>query len=385
MALTNIKGLIQLPLDPGTPLTAGSVAFTTGGLMDATGERICIVGEVWHPTQKTGSMSAIRRVHFRCGAVTFNAASRLRVSLQNLSLTVGPPQQPDGTQDQFVDLATLTANAMNNSGVLSADRAVNLSNDSLGDADSRWLAVVFQYQVFTAADSIIINGIAGGATATGVVGNTGPQLIWIASWANISNAELGNVILECADGTFAFLEGCGCYSAVSSVVISSTGAIRRAGYKFRFPVEVQIDRFMLMGQVTAGADGRLVLYGSDGTTEERSVDVDANAVNVNNAANRQYRAVFTPFTCLANTYYRAVWVASTTTAITVPNMDVGAVGHMDGLNGGLDWHWTQHDGTSWADTTTRRPNGSIGISGVHNGAGGGGLLTNPGMSGGMRG
>src|SRR5207253_746752 len=102
-------------------------AYGTDALIDAAGEKVAFIGNLWHPTVKTGTIN-IRKVHFRCGAVTLNAASELRVSLQTVSSTVGPPYQPDGVQDEFYDFKTattaITANAWNSTGNLSADRVV---------------------------------------------------------------------------------------------------------------------------------------------------------------------------------------------------------------------------------------------------------------------
>lgn len=371
MALTNFKGLPPYRLDPGVRADGANPAFSTTTVIDASTEKVAIVGAVWHPTVKTGTIN-IRKVHFRCGAVTFNAASVLRVSLQNVSATAGPPYQPDGTQDQTVDMTSLTANAMNTTGNLSADRAVDLSADSLGDANSRWLAVVWEYQTFTAADSVVINGIS--SENNGWQGMSGNQMLNTGSWAFTTNMT-GIVILECDDGTFAFIENATVFSAVGSASVASGGAIRRAGLKFKFPQELKADRFYLDMQIPNGCDGRLVLYDSDGTTELRSVDIDNDAVSAAGVG-RFMCAVVEPVTFTADTFYRWVFLASTATSGVVYYADVAAAGHMDGLVGGQDMHWTEHDGTNWTDTTTRRPHFVIGVSAVHDGTGGG-LAANP--------
>jgi hypothetical protein len=50
------------------------------------------------------------------------------------------------------------------------------------------------------------------------------------------------------------------------------------------------------------------------------------------------------------------------------------------------YHWTEHDGTSYTDVTTRLPQISMLISDITEpSGGGGGLLVHPGMTGGIRG
>lgn len=371
MTLTNKTGNIALEFD-NVRRDGAAPTLSATPIMDATAEKIAMVGCVWHPTVSTGTIN-IRKIHFRCGAVTFNAASVLQVSLQTVSATAGPPYQPDGTPDQtaaITGVTGLTANALNVTGNLSADRAVDLSADSIGDANSRWLAVVFEYTTFTALDSIIISGSTGASIGSGrQLGNA--MILNTGSWAVLSGQPAIIAILECDDGTFAFLEGSTPFITYSSASVASNGAIRRAGFKFRGPVEQKISKLALMISTTNGGDGRFVLYDSDGTTELRSSDMDNDAVIA--AADVSFAiVVFEPVTLAANTYYRFVFVSSTATVTTVYYGDVNAAGHMDGLMWGQDLHWTQHDGSNWADTTTRRPHPGIGVCAVHDGSGSGG-------------
>lgn len=366
MSLVNETGLATMHYD-AINFTNAAQVFNALGIIDASTEKVAFVGCVWHPTVKTGTIN-IRKVHFRCGAVTLNGASAFRTSLQNVSLTAGPPYQPDGTQDQTADLSALNANAWNTTGNLSADRAVDLGADSPGDANSRWLAVVFEYQTFNSGDSVVINGLTGAGAGRRNIGNS--MLLNTGSWSILTAVSI--VAFECDDGSFAFLRGCTPISAISSASVSSSAAIRRAGAKFRFPTERKISGFALNVNIPNNCDGRLVIYDSDGTTELASVDIDNDAVA---SANDGSFAEFDvgPITFAANTWYRLVFVGGTTTAGTVPYVEVNAAALMDGLMMGQDLHWTQHDGSNWADTTTRRPLAGFAFSAFHDGSGGGGI------------
>lgn len=368
-ALINFKGDAPWYQD-NLVNVGGAPALGTTGLIDASGDKVSFVGCVWHPTVKSGTIN-IRKVHFRCGAVTFNALSTLRVSLQTVSLTAGPPYQPDGTQDQTYDYAGsgLTANAWNTTGNLSADRAVDLSAVNIGDANSRWLAIVWEYQTFTAADSIIIstNSItlaSGASTDDTLLG--GNVLLNTGSYA-VLTGQTPIVALECDDGTFAFLEGALPLVTYSSASVASNGAIRAAGLKFRLPVQMSIEGAGLLLAIPNGCDGSITLYDSDGTTVLTSVTIDNDGVF--STAARTALTRFLAYTLTANTYYRLVFLASTTTAASVYYCDVNAAGLMDGMMGGQDMHWTERDsGGTWTDTTTRRPHFALKLSAVHDGS-----------------
>ena len=382
-ALTNLPGFIAMQRDMILSTDSNVPAFTTAQLIDASAEKAAFLGEVWHPTVKTGTIN-IRKVHFRCGAIAVTwLTSVVRCSLQNVSLTAGPPYQPDGTQDQTFDFnngAQLTANAWNTTGNLSADRAVDLSADSIGDANSRWLAVVLEYATFTVLDSLILNGVnaAPGGIAMGTHLGAAP-LLQTAAWAAQANGY-GNVVLECDDGTFAFLNNCTAFSALGTASVASNGAIRRAGVIFQVPMQLKVSKMSLFGLIPNACDGTLTLYDSDGTSVLASVDVDNDPVRASGTPGYM-DAEFPPVTLTAATDYRFVFVATTTTAATIYYGDVNAVGHMDGLLLGQNARWTQHDGTNWAETTTRRPHFGIGISAVHDGAGGGSSLPAVGFAG----
>jgi hypothetical protein len=344
-----------------------ALAFAVDAIIDASTEKIALVGNVWHPTIRTGTIN-LRKVLFRTGAVSLGANSEIRVSLQNVSLTAGPPFQPDGVQDQFYDFKTATAvlaaNTWQSTGNLSADRAVDLAAVSAGTANSRRLAVVIEYQAFTAADSVIISATPADAADLSMSGVE----LFTGSWAVL--VRNANLAFECDDGSFAFLSNSSPLSAITSVAVNSTGAIRRAGVKFRFPVSRMIDRIAMTITAPNNCDGRLVLYAADGTTELASVDMDNDDMRGTGVTLMDVPIV--PVLQPANTYFRLAFVGGTSTASAISVVDVSTAALMDGLVFGQDAFYTQHDGSAWADTTTRRPQFGIGTCGVDTG-----LAANP--------
>ena len=355
--------------EPGAPTMAYNIEYpnpspSTSMIMAASTTKVAMLGQVWHPTKKTGIIN-IRKVHFRTGAQTLNAASEVRVSLQNVSATAGPPYQPDGTQDQFYDFKAATvplaASAVNITGNLSADRVVDLAAINLTDVNSSWLAVVWEFNVFNTSDSVLINCIIDIMNRMGLGGNT---LLYTGSWVATAN-RLNNIVLECDDGTFAFLQLAMPNLTFGSASLTSNGAIRRGGLRFSVATARVIDRASLALPMVNGVDGRLVLYDGDGITELASVNIDNDAVH--SIGSQFMEVIFPPVALIAGVFYRFVFVATTTTATSMIYFDTSNAAYLDGMYLGQNAHWTQHNGTVWADTLTRVPVFGLGVSATHGG------------------
>lgn len=358
-------------------MSTSAVQYRTSLLLDASTERAAFVGSVWAPGRPVGGTVNVRKIHFRTGAVTFNALSVFRVSLQDVSATAGPPYQPDGTPDQTYAYAGtgLSANGWNTTGNLSADRTVALGSR---------IAVVFDYTTFTSGDSVVISSfdsVTGGGNDFRE-GFGGSPLLYTGSWS--LNSGAGIVVLELDDGTFAFIEGCFPFSALGTASVSSTGGVRRAGLIFQVAMTQKIDGFWAYLAIPDACDGQLILYDSDGTTALATVAIDNDAVQA--ASARYFEPRFAPITLQANTSYRLAFVGGTSTAATVYTFDVADANHWGGMAFGPAGHYTEHNGTSWSETTTRRAFGfGIRPCAFDDGSGGGGgtgigVLTGGGMA-----
>lgn len=366
-ALTNEygRGLVDYDL---YQYNGGGPTLGTTAIIDASGEKTAVVGRIWHPTRPAGTF-AIRKVLFRAGAVTSGVSSSVRVSLQDVSLTAGPPYQPDGTQDQTYDFATgtITANAWNSTGNLSADRTV-----SQGDA----FCVVWEYQNFIALDSLIINTMDLASTNPTPFEISGKQLINTAGTWVLINSMIGNIAFECSDGSYAFFIGCPAFSAGSSnISVASNGAIRASGVMFTVPTARKIDRLLLQVTMPNNADGNLILYDGDGTTVLMTAAIDNDAVTAQGTIGF-IDVTFAQITLAPATNYRLALVSTTTTAALVRVCDVAAAGLLDFLVGGQQAQYTERDAAGvWTQTTTRHALWGYGISALHDGAGGGGGST----------
>lgn len=370
--LTNLFGASPVWFDP-TNVMGVAAAFTTSSVIDSattSSEKIGMVGRIRHPTRPAGTFK-IRKVGFRCGALTFNILSTVRVSLQDIDLvTNASPYKPDGTQDQTYDFSLgtgLTANDWNWTGNLSGDRTV-----SPGDR----LVVVIQFTTFTALDSIIISALS--TTPSNVVptAGLGGQNIFQAdagatTWS-LTNLAQTNIAFQCDDGSYAFFEGCPAVSQVGTTTVANNVTARAAGNLFTVPVEMKIDTLGLRLSQPNGCDFTGTLFDGDGTTALFTEFIDNDVVAAASSP-RWSLFNFAPITLQPSTNYRFVAEGSSATSGTVAYSDVNAAGLLDSFALGSQCYYTERDsGGSWAQTTTRRAHMAFGMSGIHDGAGGGG-------------
>ena len=357
MTLTNLSGLSLRGVSPFESVIAVP-AFGTNLVIDASGEKAAFIGSVWAPGRPAGTV-AIRKVHFRCGAVTLDPGSVFRTSLQDVSAAAGAPYQPDGTQDQTADLSALNANAWNTTGNLSADRTVSIGAR---------LAVVFEYATFTTGDSVVISQPAQSALSDGLLG--GAPVLFTTSWQAAQSSRLNNVVLELSDGTYAFLRPGVAYSNLTALSFNNTSAVRAAGVYFKVAVPVKLDALSLFLLAGATADFDLILYDSDGSTVLRSLSVDANSLLLNNFP-AMALDTFSPITLAADTFYRYVAVPTTANNISVYYGEVNTAAFLDFLPCGSNAYWTQRDSAgAWTETTTRVPHWGFEGAAFHDGAGG---------------
>lgn len=343
-------------LDPNYTWAAG---FSTAITLDASTEMGAFTGRVWWPG-RSGTKD-IRKVHFRCGAVTLNAASSFRVSLQDLSATVGPPMNPDGVVDQSWVTATLSANAWNVSGNLSADRTV---------AFGALLAVVFDYATFTAADSVVISALSNSAVSTAPMNQQAMSLLNTGVWGIA--ACMPNVILEFSDGTFGTLYGTTPVATVTTITWSNTAGDDARGMEFSVPFPCKVDGFWIA--IAAATTGTFEVSLYDGTTPmtNGTVSFDSDV-----QASTNGRIMFCPFPAelelAAGATYRLAVRPTSADNVNIYGLDLNDAAHR-AVYGGPDISYnTLTDGGGWGSPlTTRVPVMALNISSLDDGAGGGG-------------
>ena len=166
-----------------------------------------------------------------------------------------------------------------------------------------------------------------------------------------------------------------------TVTIAQSGTPDEAGLKFTVPMACTIAGFGLAVGTAARTFDAVLYDGSNNVLASLSVDTDV----AQNATAPGAFLFATPVTLTAGATYRLVIKATSgASTITVTKFLVDASGTRAALPGGTDFLWTERtDAGAWTDTTTAVPQIDLLLSQIDDGAGGGGLLVNPGMSGGF--
>lgn len=160
------------------------------------------------------------------------------------------------------------------------------------------------------------------------------------------------------------------------------------GIKFSVPVPCRVSGVWLGGSnVSAGGTADVVLYGSDGSTTLESISLDGDIQAGSSTAGYMYMKFATPQTLTKDTYYRLTLKPTNATNSTLMEFTYASSAILDAISGGSNVHETKRLNTgAWTDTTNIRPWMGVIIDQLDNGVGGGGgMIVNPGMDGGMRG
>jgi hypothetical protein len=156
--------------------------------------------------------------------------------------------------------------------------------------------------------------------------------------------------------------------------------------KFQVPFPCSTIGCKIMLAPAAGADFTVKLYAADGTTVLQTA-----ATHDGDIARSSGSYGFTVYwpteqALTANTNYHIMIEPSTTNQVTLQYFDVNAAALLDQVEGGQQFHYVDNSGASGAfvATTTRRPSIGLILSAFDDGVSAGGLITHPGMAGGMR-
>jgi hypothetical protein len=335
----------------------GSVQWSPGSVfpvINATGGEYAIVGRVWNKDHATKS---IERVQFCFGnAVVKTGGSDLILSLQDVSLTAGPPYQPDGTRDQTVAIANadagFAANAWYRTGVLSANRSV---------AYGERLAVVIGFGGAGRLGSDTVNFTVRNSLSSRLPGlDAGSALKTGGTWAAVGGVPL--LLLEFSDGTFGTLDGAIATSGGDTTVLNTGSSPDEAGNTFTVPFPCKVDALWAGVQVASGADFDLVLY--NGTTQLASGSIDANAIEALTASRLAQVPIAETVLLPGNTYYVAV-KPTTANNVTLYGLDVVDVAHFDAWPNGRDWIKAYRtDAGAWTASDTHREWAGVRISAI---------------------
>jgi hypothetical protein len=333
-------------------LTTAAPGFGTTGTIDASAEK-------WAYVFQAPTAGVIDKVEFRLGAVTLGGSSVFRVSLQTVDTTTG---NPDGSQDQYRDMTSLTANAWNVPGLMTSDGTDTGTKRTVSRGEI--LAVVFEYQTFTAADSVVVSAMSTGNVTESMM-NLPYCALFTASWSKVHMLPL--FALKYNDGAYRFPVGTMPGSALNTTAFASNSTPDERGLLFQVPFPVQLEGIFLRGDIDNDAD--VVLYDS-GSSALATVSLDSS---IRSSANGQwFNYIFSSVVDLdADTDYRLALKPTTTSNATLYDWDAGV--SLANFIGGSTWKYTTRtDAGAWTDTSDKRPWMGLILGGFDDGAGGGG-------------
>lgn len=352
-------------------------------VIDAAGEEVICLGHVWlegRTGSKTLSAAGGGSIWWMPGAptITFaNAGTTMRVGVQDVDLTAGPPGRGDGTDDVYADLVggtdTITALTFRQTTMTTGTKAIS---------HGQFVALSLRLTARGGTDLVRVRAVnAVGATVTTI----NPLLPCVNSnlggYAHVNAVPL--VVFQFDDATLGYFYGS---------FVTSTGALVTAtayntgstpderGNIFRLPGPTKVDGLWAFLRFSGAiVDAELCLYSDPLGTPSL---IEAVSLDGNTVATAATRALIAPLTAVAslseNTDYGVTIRPTTANDISAISHDVAAVGHWSAHAMGSDCNQiTRSDNTgAFTETTTTRVLCGVCMSGMDDGAGGagGGIL-----------
>lgn len=233
----------------GWAIATGILA--SAGTMDAQDEKVAFIGYTRlanNATNKTFSNSS--SILWNAGTTTFaNAGTTLRVGLQDISTSAGPPVEPDGTFDVYDDLVggtdTITSGSWITSTMSSGTKTI-----SHGDL----IAIVLHMTARGGSDSVIARSIVG---TYGTHNNL--THAFTTAWSVGSSQPLA--ILSTDDGTLGCIDGG--HIGIPTAYTAYTDSTNPDEYALAFQVPFNCTVDMLtafINYVGATSDATITLY-----------------------------------------------------------------------------------------------------------------------------
>lgn len=334
MALQARSGYVwqDLPIQSGT-----AIPQTSGLQINASGEKAAFLLD----PPKTGEVDWFE---FLLTAVAQAPANGLRLSWQAPDGTTG---DPDGVVDYFRDITSgISVGWMNPPGPITSDG----TNGGFKKSLTRGVPVfaVVAFTSFSAGDDVSI-----GQGSTSFNQNAYPYNdLFTTSWTKQNNYAI--IAIKYADGSYPVILGAYPIQQYNALSLSSSTTPDEIGILFNYPFKTRIGGFGFRGTLSANTD--VVLYDASGAAlKTRSLDSDLDATGT--PAFRHYTALFSGDQDIdANTNYRLVLKPTTTTAISLYEIQIASSSLMTALPGGSGWQRTDRtDGGTFSETNTKRP------------------------------
>lgn len=341
---------------PAAGLGSAAPSFTFWNDLNAANEANAYIVRI----PRTGTLDS---AEFKLGTVSNVPDNGFRVSFQNLS-----GDFPDGTQDQFRDVASgLTTNAWITTGLITSDGSDTGIKRSVTAGD--YLAVVVEFVTFVTGDAVTFSGVSSAGNVH-YAQPVGAQMYLAqrssASAWSVSGSLYPPFALKYSDGTYAHVSGLWYpYVDLNTVTTFNSGSTPdERGLRFTVPVSTQLTGIWFRGDNLGALD--VVLY--DGSTALQTVAVDTAVDSA--AGGLNFFVPVSPTTLSPGSTYRAVVKPTTTTNVTLYDFTVPTTAHLSAVEGGTTWYYTERtDAGAWTDTDTKRPWMGVLLAAVATGGG----------------
>lgn len=348
--------------------------FITSPVISAATHQIIFYGR---PTWRGASTTKdLRRLALSLGAVTAGTAT-IRFSVQDPDLGTGPAGRADATVDENYTVATtsLTANAVFETGDLSADRTITRGAP---------LMIVIDFSSWTSTASVV-------ARLLQIAKQNGSPACTLyngATYTNLSGLPLLGLIFS--DGTRGTFAGTGLVVATSNVDFNNATALSASldsgderGNLWVPDAAGELTGVSAEYRYAGGtSDHELCVYRD--TTLLATVTVDANVTPASGSTIFWDFVFSAPISFSASDNLYFVLKPTTANNVRLPALDFAHADDLLAAFGGVISWAQREDGGAWATNTGHTTRmAPIYPRGRYSSAGGG-LLTHPGMAGGMR-
>jgi hypothetical protein len=316
--------------------TSGGIQFAVTPGVDATTEKIALMGEVmWAGAPTTAkTMGATSKIWFKTSSITFaDASTNLRIGIQDIATTTVTSIQPDGTFDVYADVA-------GNSGLITSSddnvtKSITLSTSGSKDiSHGDLIAVVFDMTARGGSDTFTLLGWSTGGyrimpTSRGYNSST---------WQGIASAiPIPMIMLEANDGTLGIFRYApfipvnnGTSGGSSTYDFDSATTYDEYGLIFQVPFRCKVNGVIIaMGtEVSAAADCTLRLYSTPlGTPTEMVAKTLLGEQSIGYSDDRPRVYTFAETELAPNTDYCIALEATSTGDINLGYMTLNSEAH----------------------------------------------------------
>lgn len=332
---------------PAIHVNASDLNLNQAATLDAVNEAVAFIGHIHidgRPASAKTISSAGGKVYVCAAGVTWaTAGTTIRVGIQDVHTTAGPPARPDGTFDVYDDLVqgteTVTANAQ-----IAATMSVGTKDITHGDL----IAVVVEMTVRNGADSVGIRGFSASST------NMRPLIsVFTAAWADSGNGPI--CVIEFDDGTLGCIAGgMPVLTAASAETWQDSTNPDERGMIFQVPWDCKASGIwaqMAIGN-NAAADYTATLYSDPTGTPAAVASVGVLAEQMGDGGLSDLRLYFSEVSLTKDTDYCVALRATGTSVITMRSLTLGDANYRKFISGGTTNSKATRDGGSGVFTPT---------------------------------